>query len=101
MISLSESEIQKQIIDYLKLQRAYVIRHNAGRIKNNVRLAPDGTPDLYALLPDGRAIWIEVKTDTGKLRPSQTAMITILRSRKQKVIVARSLEDVINTINKR
>ncbi|MCW8932147.1 MAG: VRR-NUC domain-containing protein [Gammaproteobacteria bacterium] len=94
----SESEIQKDIIDYLKTTGSIVIRMNSGSLKYNVKLAPVGTPDLLAVLKT-MLIWIEVKTETGKLRPAQVEMIKELRLRNQIVIVARSVDDVIKAIS--
>lgn len=91
---MTEGEIQKQIIDYLKLQNAIVVRHNSGRARNNIKLSPVGFPDLQAILADGRIVFIEVKTPTGELRASQQIMIDILKKRGQTVIVARSLDDL-------
>ncbi len=89
----TETQIQKEIIDYLELNDALVFRLNSGRAKNNVRLCPSGTPDLLAILPS-RVLWIEVKKDKGTLRDSQVFMHNELTSRGQRVIVCRSLEDL-------
>ena len=91
---MTESEIQKSIIQYLRARGAIVIRMNSGKARNNVRLCPPGTPDLLAVLKTGGVLWIEVKTETGKLRPAQEEMINILDTLGQWVIVARSIEDV-------
>jgi hypothetical protein len=91
--TLTEAAIQKQIIDYLETCGHIVIRLNAGKGRNNQRLAPTGTPDLVAVLP-GRVVWIEVKTDLGELSQAQRTMHNRLRMRRQKVIVARDVSDV-------
>lgn len=90
---MTESEIQKQIIDYLRLSGFIVFRMNSGQAKNNVKLCPPGTPDLFAVGPKG-GVWIEVKTESGKLRQAQVDMIAELKRYCQKVTVARSVEDV-------
>ena len=95
---MTESELQKQIIDYLKLCNAIVFRMNSGQRQNNVKLCPSGTPDILAVLPH-KTLWIEVKTDKGKLRPSQITMHSRLKERGQEVIVARSVDDVMEAIN--
>ena len=94
---MTEAEIQKQIIDYLKASGCTVIRVNSGRVKARngyVHLAPDGTPDLLAITRRGRHVWIEVKTPKGKLRDAQRAWIDRHRARGCEVVVARALEDV-------
>lgn len=91
---MSESEIQKQIIDALKLSGHLLFRMNAGKAANNIRLCPKGTPDLLAISRGGKTTWIEVKTPSGALRPAQKEMIADLESRGQRVIVARSLDDI-------
>ena len=56
---MTETEIQKQIIDYLKLSGWDVYRMNSGR-KGGVTLHKKGTPDLLAM-KKGLTIWVEVK----------------------------------------
>lgn len=93
----TESEIQKQIVDYLTLVGCTVIRINSGSLKlgsGRVRLAEAGTPDLLAITPTARHVWIEVKTAKGALREAQRAWIEKHLDRGCDVIVARSLEDV-------
>lgn len=95
---MREAEIQKQIIDVLKLHNALVFRLNSGQRNNNVKLCPNGTPDILAILPT-QTLWIEVKAPKGKLRPTQGEMHAQLQERGQRVIVARSVDDVIEAIN--
>lgn len=78
---MTEGEIQKQIIDYLKINGCIVFRMSSGQRQHNVKLAPAGTPDLMALTRFGDVIWLEVKTDTGKLRETQERMIDELLDR--------------------
>ena len=94
---MTETEIQKEIIEYLKTIGAIVFRMNSGRAKNNVKLCPPGTPDLMAVLKTG-IIWIEVKTETGTLRDTQVKMHKKLTDLNQNVIIARRLDDVVKII---
>ncbi len=93
----SEGEIQKEIIDHLKLRGGLVFRMNSGSTKNNVKLAPKGTPDLLAIMIN-KVLWIEVKTATGKPNKDQINMHIVLKTMGQKVIIARSLDDVIEAL---
>jgi len=90
---MTESQIQKQIIDYLKLSGYLVFRMNSGKARNNIRLCPPGTPDLLAVSSKGN-LWIEVKTDSGKCTKEQNDMQYDLRKTGEQVIIARSLDDV-------
>ena len=91
---MTESTIQKQIIDYLKAAGHIVLRMNSGMAAKNIHLCPPGTPDLLTVSPSGKVTWVEIKTATGKLRPAQVDMICDLKARKQEIIIARSLSDV-------
>jgi hypothetical protein len=91
---MREAEIQNQIIEYLQLRGGKVYRMNAGRARNNVRMSEAGTPDLLAIFPEGKTIWVEVKTPKGKLSEEQLRVHCQLTSYGQRVIVARSVEDV-------
>ena len=91
---MTESEIQKQIIDYCSSRGALVLRMNSGSRNYNNKQAPAGTPDLLVIrLPE--SVWIEVKTKDGKVSDIQKKMHTELINRGQAVMVARSLDDVI------
>jgi hypothetical protein len=91
---MTEADIQRDIIAYVEECNGIAIRINSGRARINVRMAPSGTPDLLAVLPDGRVLWIEVKRAGGQLRTEQATMHTRLRYRKQRVLVASSVDDV-------
>lgn len=91
---MTETEIQKQIIETLHLNGCVVLRMNSGKGRNNQTLCPEGTPDLLCITRRGVYYWIEVKTETGKLRDSQKETIADLKSRGCHVIVARDINDV-------
>ena len=81
---MREAEIQRRIQKILK--------------KNNIihwttRFPPRGTPDIIAFPGDGEAIFIEVKTDKGRLSKIQEWMINNLREKGYKVKVIRTPEE--------
>lgn len=95
---MTETAIQKEIMDYLRARGCLVYRMNAGIIKlgrRTIHLAPAGTPDLLVLNRYGNTTWIEVKTPDGKLSRDQRAMQAELESRNQDVITVRSVEEVM------
>ena len=91
---MTESEIQRDITAFLKTCGFIVYRMNSGAVRHNVKMCDPGTPDIFVISPYGKSIWIEVKTETGKVSFVQQAMHAKLRSYDQAVIVARSVEDV-------
>lgn len=85
---LTESVIQKEILDYLHKKRIVV-----WRISETVNII--GFPDLLAIDPtNGKFVGIEVKTATGRVSSVQNAVHSIIRRSQGVVIVARSVEDV-------
>jgi len=57
---------------------------------------PEGFPDLLFIGENGQVAFIEVKTETGRLRESQKKFISFLRQYGHRAGVARSVEDAIN-----
>lgn len=53
-----------------------------------------GIPDRLCILPDGRCIFVELKTESGKLSPIQIAVHMRLRKMHQQVYVLWSCDDV-------
>lgn len=53
--------------------KAWQGRYVAGTIVNPraIKLCPPGTADVLAVLPEGRVMWVELKTATGRQRESQ------------------------------
>lgn len=93
-----EATIQRNIMQAAEVAGCEVIRLNAGRGRYNQHLAKPGTPDLLLVAPDGRTLWVEVKTKGGKLSEDQVVMHMALTARKQHVIVARDVEDVMEVL---
>lgn len=90
---MNEARIQRDIIAACEAAGAIVIRMNAGKGRNNIRLAPAGTPDLL-VIGRHRTVWLEVKAEDGRLRQVQHEMIKALRERGHVVAVARGVDDI-------
>jgi hypothetical protein len=60
-----EADLQRTILDYLRLHRIFHWRSNSGKVRVKggwVKLAPKGSPDIFAVPKgDGRLLGIEVK----------------------------------------
>lgn len=57
-----------------------------------------GVADLCFLLPDGRAAFIELKSDKGRQQPAQVAFADACERRGAPYAVCRSLEAVVATL---
>ncbi|HGM9400806.1 TPA: VRR-NUC domain-containing protein, partial [Streptococcus pyogenes] len=49
--------------------------------------------------PNGQIFFIEVKNETGRIRPEQKKFMEVMASRGALVGVARSVEDALNIVN--
>lgn len=63
-----------------------------------VRAAMPGAADLTGLLPDGRRLEIEVKTDRGRLRSEQVRFAAAVLSHGGVYILARSVRDAVRGV---
>ena len=100
----TESLIQNQIRVGLSKAGHTVFRVNVGKVKmQNGRWFETGVPkgftDLFGFRSDGRIFFIEVKNETGKVRPEQEKFIEQMRKRGALAGVARSVEDAMEIVN--
>lgn len=90
----TETEIKKEITDYLSGIGYKVKRLHAGRVRYNMHNNPPGTLDLVAFGINGETIFVETKQPGKELRPSQIDEAMDLLDRGFKVIVAWSIESL-------
>lgn len=88
-----ESKLQTFIIKFL-------VKHHDADVYKTVAVGRKGYPDLTAYLPGGQSLLIEVKTPTGKLRPSQVRCHERLRARGTEVLVVTSVKEVSQYLSK-
>ena len=93
-------ELQKDIINYLKLRGYPATRHQSGRVRTGkywINLGEAGWPDIITVIPSsGKFLGIECKKVGEKLRDTQLERKAEIETAKAFVIVATCLEDVIN-----
>lgn len=65
----SEAELQRQILDLLRLYGVFAYRQNTGR-RGGVSYGKKGAPDIVAVI-GGRYVGIEVKAPDGVVSPDQ------------------------------
>lgn len=106
---LSESSIQQRILLYLSTRLDIrVWRNNSGvammkgrggRMRT-VKFGVTGQADLSGILAGGRRLEIEVKTEKGRQSREQIAFGRMITTMGGLYILARSVEDVINSLPK-
>jgi len=86
---MSEQEIQKSILDYLKHAGIFAWRNFNGamRVKGGKRVKSlaNGSPDLMGVLPCGISLMIEVKADS-KAKKSKEQIEWIVKAQKNGAI---------------
>ena len=96
---MSEADIQRGIIEALGAIGAFALRVQAGKVQVRrgwMQLAPQGTPDIYVLVPPhGLSVWLEIKSAKGEERESQIAWATQARKRGAVVETVRTVEEAL------
>ena len=101
----TEKQIQKAIIDYLRLKKYVVFKHHStgftskgGEIRT-FKYGDKGISDLIACTPEGRFCAIEVKRKKGgKVSDDQKYFIEQVKANGGIAFVAYSIDDVISEI---
>lgn len=94
---MKESEVQRQILDYLALERIFHYRNNSGAFvdsdKHFYRFGTLGSPGIICVI-DGQFVGIEVKAPKGKQSDHQKEFQRRLEEVGGRYFIAHSLEDV-------
>lgn len=93
-----ESTIQKGIINWLLYHKCFIWRNNTGSYEtaagHYVSYGLKGSPDIIGMLPNGRFLGVEVKTDTGKQTKEQKQFEERCKACGGIYIIARSIDDL-------
>lgn len=100
---MTEQKIQNEIILAINQRGHRLWRANAGKVqtKDNriIKLLPKGFPDTFGYRKsDGKFIAIEVKTESGRLRPEQKKFKAFAETQNILYGVARSVEEAIEIV---
>lgn len=79
----------------IQLQDGDVLIKNARPFSTGI---PKGSSDLFGVTNSGQAVFIEVKTPTGRVRPEQEQFLSVMRSLGARAGIARSVEDAIKIV---
>jgi hypothetical protein len=95
---LSEHDIQRQILDWLKLKHIFHWRNNSGAMRSShkgksrfMRFGAKGSPDIFAVI-GGQIFGIEVKRPGGKQSEDQRIFEAFLTRAGGRYLVVNSLE---------
>lgn len=98
---MKESEIQRDILDYLAKRQVFHYRQNTGAFvdsKNHFyRFGSKGSPDIVCII-GGRYVGLEVKTPKGKLSPDQAEFHRQIIKAGGIVFTVRSLDEAIEAV---
>ena len=93
-----EREIQRVILDWLKLQGIFAWRQNTGAVtegKRFIRFSIPGCADILGVLPGGRFLALEVKRPGHPPTPEQYAFLRSIERAGGLAAVVTSLEDAM------
>ena len=100
-----EARIQREIIQFVRAVAPHCLivavpngsqRTASGRPANAVAGLTAGVPDLVVVIPGGRVLWVEVKSEKGRVSDAQLAFHLELQARGHDIAIVRSLDDVRN-----
>lgn len=107
-----EGHCKTAVLDLLAAEHIFILRVNSGDLlltasngsKRLVKLAPKGTSDILAVVPDPRGafmpLWIETKAGKGKLTQEQEWFRDDVIERGHSWILARSSDDVLDWLRR-
>ncbi len=105
-VKISEAEVQKTILQYLRMRGVYCWRQNAGSFKVGdrfVSMGMKGISDVLAIYPHGirkgTLVALEIKKEKGLLSDSQIVFLKDVRKSGAIAMVAESLDDVIRLLD--
>src|ERR1700721_165734 len=99
---MKESDVQRQILDYLTLRGIFHYRNNSGAFvdsqKHFYRFGALGSPDIICVI-NGQYVGIEVKAPKGKQSEHQKEFQKQLEAAGGRYLLVYSLDDVISLIS--
>lgn len=96
---MREQDVQRSILEYLKLRQIYCWKQSTGGIKKSngsyIPAALLGVSDIIGILNDGRFLAIEVKRPGGSASLFQKSFLDSISRRGGLAFIATSIDDVI------
>ena len=103
----TERTIQRCIVDTLRVRYPTALVHHSPNQANDFKrvnaMRADGTlpgwPDLTVLLPNGRSIHLEVKSQYGRLSANQRGIIENMERLGHRVVVVKSVRAAMDAVD--
>ncbi|MDR2482243.1 MAG: VRR-NUC domain-containing protein [Treponema sp.] len=100
---IPENEVKRTCLEYLTLQGIYAWINNTGALpagdKRFIRFGHPGSSDIIGILPGGRFLAVECKSNTGRLSEAQEEFLAAVRANGGLAVVARSYEDIAEALH--
>lgn len=104
-VKISEAEVQKAILQYLRMRGCFVYKQNSGSFRvgdRYIAMSMVGIADIICITHGGIYTAIEVKAPkTGVLSPAQVTFLRSVRKAGGISMVATDLSDVIRLLEDR
>lgn len=94
---MTETEAQKEVMDFLESVGIFAWRNNNGS-RGRVKFGLPGASDILGILPDGRFLAIEMKGPKTKVQHNQKEFIFNINNNNGVAFIARSIDDVIEEL---
>ncbi|MCL2792439.1 MAG: VRR-NUC domain-containing protein [Spirochaetaceae bacterium] len=96
--SAPEKSVKNECLEYLKLMNIFCWNNPSGAMRTAdnrfMSFGLKGSADIIGLLPTGRFIAVECKSDKGKLSEAQQAFLDKVKSMGGLAVVAKSYKDI-------
>ena len=96
-----EAVLQRLVLARLLELGLFVWRQNTGKAQMRgqwVQFGLPGQADITGLLPNGRRLEVELKSDSGRLSAEQRAFAARIRAAGGLYIAARTLDEVLTPV---
>ncbi len=96
-MSKGETDIVSECLEWLAINRIFAWRNNTGAIKVDgrfIKYGKIGSADILGVLPDGRHLEVECKTETGTQKPEQKIHQRMVEKNNGVYLLVRSLEEM-------
>lgn len=101
-LGMTESQLVNALIEEMLYRGIICWRNNNTPVFDATRqlyrkmpkFSMPGIPDIAGIMPDGRALFIEVKLPKGKISPAQAAFIYKAKALRAIAFVARNSQDI-------